>query len=131
MTGRLPNAPRVPGRVLDAGLHLLDRQVLDVRGEPVTAVDDLELTDLQYGERLERARPTITSLISGPILTTRLFGGRTPPGRVHRIAWNLVTDVGTVLALDVRGDALEVTWFERWLARNVIGRIPGGGHAPE
>ncbi|MGO1339559.1 MAG: hypothetical protein ACTML1_08220, partial [Cellulosimicrobium funkei] len=30
-------------RVVDARLHLLSRQVLDVDGEPVTTVDDLEL----------------------------------------------------------------------------------------
>ena len=132
MTERLPPAPGVAGRVVDARLSLLDRQVLDIDGEPVTAVDDLELAGLQAGERLdERRPPTITALISGPILTTRLFGGRTPPSRLHRIAWSQVAEVDTVLKLRVKGDTLEVTWFERWLSRNVVGRIPGGRHDPE
>jgi hypothetical protein len=132
MTEHLPLGPSVRGRVLDARLHLLDRQVHDIDGEPVTAVDDLELADLQAGEPLdERRPPTITALISGPILTTRLFGGRTPPSRLHRIAWSQVAEVDTVLKLRVKGRILEVTWFERWLSRNVIGRIPGGRHDPE
>ena len=38
---------RWPDQLLDARLHLLDRQVLDVHGVPVTAVDDLELTDIR------------------------------------------------------------------------------------
>ena len=37
---------------LDAQLHLLDRQVLDVAGVPVAVVDDLELSDVAIGEDL-------------------------------------------------------------------------------
>jgi hypothetical protein len=39
----LPPVPPVAGQTLDAQLHLLDRQVLDSDGVPVTTVDDLEL----------------------------------------------------------------------------------------
>jgi hypothetical protein len=132
MTEQLPLGPSVRGRVLDARLHLLDRQVHDIDGEPVTAIDDLELADLQPGVALdERRPPTITALISGPILTTRLFGGRTPASRLHRIAWSQVAEVDTVLKLRVKGGILEATWFERWLSREVIGRIPGGRHDPD
>jgi hypothetical protein len=131
MSTPLPMPPKVPGRILDARLHLLDRQVLDVKGEPVTTVDDLELADLQFGERPGTRPPAVSALISGPILTTRLFGGRTPRRRLHRIAWNRIADIDVVITLDISGDALEVTWFERWLATHVIGRIPGGGHAPD
>ena len=131
MTASLPQPPRIPGRILDARLHLLDRQVLDADGEPVTTVDDLELGNLQFGERRPGDRPAISALISGPILTTRLLGGRTPRGRLHRIGWDLVAEIGTVLTLGIPGDGLEVTWFERWLGAHVIGRIPGGNHAPD
>jgi hypothetical protein len=131
MTASLPRPPKVPGRILDARLHLLDRQVLDVDGEPVTTVDDLELGDLQFGERPRSAPPTITALISGPIITTRLFGGRAPRGRLHRVGWDLVAQIDTVITLGVPGDGLEVTWFERWLGAHVIGRIPGGRHDPD
>jgi hypothetical protein len=117
--------------VIDARLHLLDRQVLDVRGKPVTTVDDLELENLQYGERLDPGPPTVSAVISGPVLTTRLFGGRTPRARLHRIAWSQIAELDIVLKLAVKGDVLEVTWFERWLAEHVIARIPGGSHAPD
>ncbi|HET6826018.1 MAG TPA: hypothetical protein VFH64_08850 [Amnibacterium sp.] len=131
MTAPLPRPPRVPGRILDARLHLLDRQVLDVDGEPVTTVDDLELGDLQFGERPRSAAPTITALISGPILTTRLFGGRAPRGRLGRIGWEVVAGIDIVLTLGIPGGGLEVTWFEGWLGEHVIGRIPGGRHDPD
>ena len=130
MTTPLPRPPRIPGRILDARLHLLDRQVLDAHGRPVTTVDDLELGDLQFGER-PRSAPTITALISGPILTTRLFGGRAPRGRMGRIGWDVIATIDVVLTLGIPGDGLEVTWFERWLGEHVIGRIPGGRHAPD
>ena len=47
---RMPRDPRTPsGRVLDAHLHLLDRQVLDRDGTPVTTVDDVELDGIELG----------------------------------------------------------------------------------
>lgn len=131
MTASLPRPPKAPGRILDARLHLLDRQVLDVDGDPVMTIDDLELGGLQYGEPSPAGPPTISALISGPILTTRLLGGRTPRGRLHRVGWDLVADIGTVITLAIPGDGLEVTWFERWLGAHVIGRIPGGDHDPD
>ena len=45
--------------------------------------------------------------------------------------WSHVTDVATVVSLDVRGEGLDVLWVERWLRDHVIGRIPGGRHDPE
>ena len=46
-----PDAPRPRGRLLDARLHLLDRQLLDDDGSrPVGIVDDLELSKaLEFG----------------------------------------------------------------------------------
>jgi hypothetical protein len=41
---RLAPVPPTAGRTLDAQLHLMDRQVLDNDGVPVTTVDDLELS---------------------------------------------------------------------------------------
>ena len=34
-----PDAPRPPGTLLDARLHLLDRQLLDAGGEPVGIIE--------------------------------------------------------------------------------------------
>ena len=47
-----PDHDELAGRLLDAQLHLLDRQVIDVHGAPVTVVDDLELSDVVLDEDL-------------------------------------------------------------------------------
>ncbi len=122
---RLPDPPRPAGLVLDARLHLLDRQLDDVDGIPVMTIDDLELETDADGVT------TVVHLLSGPVLATRIFGGRPPRDRWHRVAWRHVAEVGTVVRLGIRGDGLDVLWVERWLRDHVIGRIPGGRHAPE
>ena len=121
------------GRVVDAQLHLLDRQVLDVDGVPVAAVDDLELSDVPFDVELKRGAPgpVVENLRRGPVLGTRIVGGRPPSSRWHRIPWGALTDLGTALKLGVRGDELDVTWPERWVRDHVIARIPGGMHDPE
>jgi hypothetical protein len=120
-------------RVFDAQLHLLDRQVLDVDGVPVTAVDDLELSDVPFDTDLPRGgtAPVIESLLSGPVLGTRIFGGRPPASRWHRIPWSSIADLGIVVSLSEKGDDLDVTWPERWVRDHIIARIPGGRHDPE
>ncbi|WP_425953999.1 hypothetical protein [Xylanimonas sp. McL0601] len=120
--------PAQPGRVLDARLHLLDRQVLDRDGVPVTVLDDLELTDPEPGGGVA---PYVTALLSGPVLGARVFGGRPPRSRWHPIPWRQVTDVGTAVRLSASGKDLDVAWVERWVRDQVIGRIPGGRHDPE
>jgi hypothetical protein len=120
-------------RVFDAQLHLLDRQVLDVDGVPVTAVDDLELSDVPFDTDLPRdgKAPVIESLLSGPVLGTRIFGGRPPASRWHRIPWSSIAGLGIVVSLSRKGDELDVTWPERWVRDHIIARIPGGRHDPE
>lgn len=116
--------PRQPGQILDARLHLLDRQVLDVDEVPVCTLDDIELEAVD-GEpagdgRIDGSVPVvIAALLTGPVLGTRVFGGR------H------VLDVGTAVRLGVHGADLDATWLERWTRDHVIGRIPGGTHDPE
>jgi len=121
------------GRLLDAHLHLLDRQVIDVHGIPITAVDDLELTDVPFGEDLplDQAPPMVVALVSGAVLGTRIFGGRPPRSRLHRTPWGVVYEIGVALRLSVGGEALDVTWTERWVRDRIIGRIPGGRHAAQ
>jgi hypothetical protein len=121
------------GRILDAQVHLLDRQVLDVDGVPITAVDDVELSDIPFDTDLKRGAPApvIENLLSGPVLGTRIFGGRPPASRWHRIPWSSIADLGIVVALGVKGDDLDVTWPERWVRDRIIARIPGGGHDPD
>jgi hypothetical protein len=120
-------------RMLDAHLHLLDRQVLDTGSVPVTAVSDLEISDLDAGEEIPpgTAPPRIEALLSGPVFATRAFGGRPPASRLHRIAWSDVHSVDVVVRLRVRWDSLEASWGERWVRDRIIGRIPGAHHDPQ
>jgi hypothetical protein len=131
--GGLQAPPRMAGRVLDAQLHLLDRQVLDRDGVPVTTVDDIEITGVEFDTPIEAdaPAPAISALLTGPVLATRIFGGRPPESRWERIHWSDVADVGIVLTLGVVADSLDLTWAERWLRDKVIARIPGGRHDPE
>lgn len=121
------------GQVLDAELHLLDRQILDKTGVPVVTVDDLELTDVPFDIPIEigTPAPTIANLLSGASLATRIFGGRPPDSRLHRIPWSAVERIDIVVNLGVAGDTLDVTWVERWMRDHVIARIWGGRHDPE
>lgn len=125
--------PPPAGQVLDADLHLLDRQMLDNDGHPVTTVDDIELSDVPRGEPIDHSKPApiIESFVTGPVLATRIFGGRPPSSRWERIPWSVVADVGVVITLGIDGDELDATWSERWVRDHVIARIPGGRHAPE
>jgi hypothetical protein len=125
--------PLATGQVLDAQLHLLDRQVLDRSGVPVTTVDDIEITGVEFDTAIDpdAPAPVISALLTGPVLATRIFGGRPPESRWERIRWSDVADVSIVLTLGVDADSLDLTWPERWLRDKVIGRIPGGRHDPE
>jgi hypothetical protein len=50
----------VAGRVLEAGLHLLDRQLVDSDGRLAGKVDDLEI------ELPEGGSPLVTAILAGP-----------------------------------------------------------------
>ena len=121
------------GRMLDAQLHLLDRQVIDVHGIPITTVDDLELADVPYQQDIPPGTPApeICALLSGSVLGTRIFGGRPPVSRLQRIEWSDIADIGVTITLTIGGENLDLTWTERWVRDRIIGRIPGGRHDPD
>ena len=121
------------GRVLDAVLHLLDRQVHDADDLVVCTVDDLEFSMSDDGTPLEPGMdaPVLTHLLTGPTLGTRLFGGTPPIERMVRISWADVAEVGTILKLRNRAEGLPVRWVEHWLRDHVVAHIPGGRHDPE
>ncbi|MGH1550266.1 hypothetical protein ACRAWB_14290 [Leifsonia poae] len=128
----LARPPKVAGRILDAGLDLLDRQILDPEHVPVTTVDDLEITTPNDLAHLDPDHPpVIEALLTGPVLLTRIFGGRLPDSRFIRIPWRVVSDCGIVVSVGVPADSLDASWTERWMSEHVIGRIPGGQHDPE
>jgi hypothetical protein len=128
-------APAVAGRVLDARLHLLDRQVLDLDGTPVTTVDDLELAAVgpagRDGADALVGRPVVVAaLLAGPALVTRIAGGWVPRSRMHRLPWESIAEIDVAVRLAVRGERLTVTWTERWVRERIVRRIPGGTHDP-
>jgi hypothetical protein len=129
---RLEPAPLYPGRVLDARLHLLDRQVLDSDGVPVTTLDDLEIEgpELREGMSDGKVPPRVTALLSGNVLVTRVFGGRPPSSRLQRIDIRLVSDVGIVISIAALAERLDLDWTERWFRDHIVTRIPGGSHDP-
>jgi len=120
-------------RYLDAHLHLLDRQVLDVHGVPVAVVDDLELSEIPAGQEIppDTPPPVITALLSGPTLATRIFGGRPPESCMLRTPWVAIREIGVVIKLSVGRDTQDLFWTERWVRDHIIGRIPGGRHTPK
>ncbi|MGW0163495.1 PRC-barrel domain-containing protein [Mycobacterium sp. NPDC003323] len=122
----LPDAPQPAGaRLLDARLHLLDRQILDAEGEPVGIVDDLEIDE--GGD----AEPVITMILTGQVLFTRIFGGKPPRDQLQELPWRLVDRIGTSIHLRPGADTDDGRWVEHWLRDHIIGGIPGGRHATE
>jgi len=128
----LPNKPH-RGRLFDARLHLLDRQLLDDDDDPVGIVDDLELTDVELDSDIPPGSeaPEVTGLLSGAIVATRIFGGEPPRSRLQEIPWDLVASVDTVVRLKPTDTDFEVGWVEQWLRDRIIKHIPGGRHAAE
>lgn len=120
-------------RRMDVRLHLLDRQMCDVEGRTIGVVDDVELSDVPFDEPLDpaAAAPTITNLLTGPVLGTRIFGGRPPESRWHRIAWEDVTNVDVAVDVGVDGEELSLMWGERWMRDHIVARIPGGRDDPQ
>jgi sporulation protein YlmC with PRC-barrel domain len=119
------------------GFDLMDRQILDRDGQPVGKVDDVELTVDANG------RLHLTALLVGQeALGTRIGGdlGRWMAGVAMRlrgphaaapirIPYEVVADVGAAITLSLRRELLTEPPLESWLRDNLIGRIPGAGHA--
>jgi hypothetical protein len=121
----------------DAGLHLLDRQIVDPDGAPVANVDDIELRERADG------RLAVSALLTGP----GALGPRTPgrlgvwtvavwrrlrsdpnpqPGRIDA---RLVTSTDSAVHVSARARDLRVDGFEEWVRVRVIEKIPGAGRA--
>jgi sporulation protein YlmC with PRC-barrel domain len=122
------------GRVIDAGLELLDRQVVDTNGRMAGNVDDLELTFAHEG-----GPPVVTAILAGPGALARRVGGRlgNAIASVHerlqeadiegpaRISFGAVASIGSDVRLTVSRQDLEIYRFERWARDTIVARIPG------
>ena len=78
-------------------------------GFPIAVVDDLELSDVLVGEEIPAGipPPLITALLSGPVLGTRIFGGRPPRSRRQSVPWISIIDVGVVIKLAITGETTD------------------------
>lgn len=128
------------GRVLDAALNLLDRQVLDPDGHMVCNVDDLELAEPEGG-----GAPYVSAILAGPAALAPRFGGLlgrwvlAVQRRLHpaedpepaRIDFGVVDEVGPSVKISLRREKTQPNAFEDWCRENVIAKIPGAGHASE
>ncbi|HEV7420236.1 MAG TPA: hypothetical protein VGO30_10350 [Mycobacterium sp.] len=134
MSRTQPNRPEKPhrGRLLDARLHLLDRQLVNPAGDPIGTLDDLELVGITAGDSIARGTPApkVDSILSGQVLITRILGGQPPRSRLESIPWRFVERVGVVIRVGDEAPS-DSQWVERWLRDYVISRIPGGRHAAE
>jgi sporulation protein YlmC with PRC-barrel domain len=126
-------------RRLWAGLHLLDRQLVDRDGRMAGMVDDLELESGESGQLY------VTAILSGPgALANRfardVFGdwmrwvhAIVSPGERDpaRIPFNVVQDIGNHVTLGADRDDVGTASAERWFRDHVVAHIPGSGHASE
>ncbi len=137
----LPTVPDLPGptgtgskagEAVYLGLRLLDRQIVDSRGEMTGNVDDLELTLTQDD------LPFVSAILAGPGALAHRLGGRlglwieSVHRRLHpgeggpaRIGFELVTRIGDHVELSARREELEVNRFEEWVRDRFISKIPG------
>jgi sporulation protein YlmC with PRC-barrel domain len=129
------------GRVLHAGLQLLDRQLVDRRGVLCGKVDDLELEPSEDGRTWY-----VTAIVTGPgalmvrsghrrlggwlrhFARTFVSGSEADPGRVP---FRAVRTVGDEVVLSIDAEDLATHGGERWVRDHVIRRIPGSGHDPD
>jgi hypothetical protein len=119
-------------------LHLshdvIDSQLVDRHKEKIGRVDEL-LLELEEGKP-----PRVATIVIGGHARARrvgqwmvvlhravhaLFGHREE--HVSRMPFGIVRCIAETIELDVEGRELRSMHLERWLARNVICRIPGAG----
>jgi sporulation protein YlmC with PRC-barrel domain len=124
--------------VLDLGLHLLDRQVVEVHEQPVCNVDDVELDVVDgvlqvtalltgLGALGPRYGGTLGRVVTGIHRRATLSDRADPPPL--RIPWELVDHVGSDVRLVVPLSELHVTPLEDWVRDHLLRYIPGAGDA--
>ncbi|HEX9342206.1 MAG TPA: hypothetical protein VF995_01140 [Actinomycetota bacterium] len=127
------------GRIIDAGLTLLDRQLLDSEQMLAGKIDDLELTIPEGG-----GPPVVTAILAGPgALASRLgprFGRlveviaarlRHPEEAPGRISFGLVKRIDSAVRLSVPRGELDTDRAESLARDHLVRHIPGSGHAPQ
>jgi hypothetical protein len=130
-----PAAGRTAARVLDAGLELLDRQLIDVNGLLAGNVDDLELTFPEEGH----GPPIVSAILSGPGALSRRIGGKLGGwlADVHErlqdcdlegpanISFGVVAHIDTDVRQTISREHLGSMRFADWARHTIIEKIPG------
>jgi sporulation protein YlmC with PRC-barrel domain len=125
---------RPSGRVWDAGLEVLDRQMIDPDGRMAGNVDDLELA---FPEGT--GAPWVSAVLAGPGALSRRLGGRLGGvvAAVHdrlqdrnlegpaRISFGTVARIDTAVRLTVGHEDLPTSTFETWVRDRIVAKIPG------
>ncbi|WP_327686428.1 hypothetical protein [Streptomyces sp. NBC_00467] len=128
---------RTAGRAYSARFHLLDRQIVDPDGNPVCKIDDLELACDNDGHLCA------TAILVGPAALAPRLGGllarwvaavtrRMSINRTEdpaRLSMEHVTQIGAVVTVSLPEGHDHLHALEDWMRDNVIGRLPGAGHA--
>jgi hypothetical protein len=128
------------GRVLDAGLKLLDRQLIDSQGMLAGKVDDLELTPSHDDPH----RLYVTAILAGPGALAGRLGGRlghlleritnrlrdSPEDRPARVPFGVVKQLNSTVDLWLPKQELETDRVEQWARQTIIAKLPGAGDAP-
>jgi sporulation protein YlmC with PRC-barrel domain len=121
------------GTIMDAGLQLLDRQVVDVEGRMAGKVDDL---DLEYSGE-PGAPPRVAAILLGPGALAPRTAGRLGEwiaavyGRVaeephpNAISFGVVKRIDNHVELMLPRDDLGIMGLEDWVRTHVISKIPG------
>jgi sporulation protein YlmC with PRC-barrel domain len=130
------------GRVIHAGLGLLDRQLVDRAGRLCGKVDDVELSEPD-----ERGNVYVDAIVCGPgALLTRTGHQRLGPwlrrmmrrafpsdaDDAGRVPLSRVADIGDHVTLAMDSEEVATYAVERWTRDHFICHIPGSGYeAPE
>ncbi len=127
-------------RHVSVRIALLDKQILDADDRPIGRVDDVEIADAARG-----AAPRVTALLTGaealgPVLggitgawmanaAARLRGPGDPEGPT-RVDVDAIAELEPMVRLRLPLRELgHVAGLERWLAHNLVDRLPGAGDA--
>jgi sporulation protein YlmC with PRC-barrel domain len=126
------------GRVMHAGLQLLDRQLVDRTGRLCGKVDDLELSEPD-----EHGVVHVTAVLTGPgalmcrvgrkrlgSWLRRLAAVVVPSDRDDpvRVPFGRVADIGDHVTLSLEREEVATFGGERWARDHVVAHIPGSGH---
>jgi hypothetical protein len=128
------------GRTIDAGLDLLDHQMVDKDGLMAGVVDDLEFEWVD-GESVAY----VVAILSGPEAWAGRLGGRmgrwiaSVHHRLHdrshpgpaRVSLGIVKRISDHVELTVARSDLEISRSRDWVRDTIISKIPGAQRAPE